>query len=277
MASNPENVRLNVLTKLQEALDIEDILAEQILTLMHRFADRFTDRRVEINNLMVLHDHPLIDYGKLQGRFISLQVKITWASRFLKFSCKETDRFSLGYRNFFFCHKVFGVTVLNFKGDKVLQEVSNSRFWFKEETGLLDFLAFRFVNDKVAAGRYRQVKVIEFFDCLGQGQGVEVLRESLHRVSNDDTAVAQRRLEDKQPEEKKSTNCLVKEQEKIHHRADVGAIIMKTKVPGQEGAKGNTIERYREDSNKAAFAVKKIYAYESLTFNDTVACEVISK
>ncbi|GKC33069.1 hypothetical protein Tco_1040363 [Tanacetum coccineum] len=31
---------------------------------MHRFADRFTDRRVEINNLMVLHDHPLVDYGK---------------------------------------------------------------------------------------------------------------------------------------------------------------------------------------------------------------------
>ncbi|GKA36623.1 hypothetical protein Tco_0723188 [Tanacetum coccineum] len=38
--------------------------------------------------------------------------------------------------------------------------------------------------------------------------------------------------------------------------------------------------RYREDSNEAAFvvvAVDKIYAYESLTFNDTVACEVISR
>ncbi|GJV99183.1 zinc finger, CCHC-type containing protein [Tanacetum coccineum] len=37
---------------------------------------------------------------------------------------------------------------------------------------------------------------------------------------------------------------------------------------------------YREDSNEAAFAVAavdKIYAHESLTFNDTVACEVISK
>ncbi|GKC54009.1 zinc finger, CCHC-type containing protein [Tanacetum coccineum] len=37
---------------------------------------------------------------------------------------------------------------------------------------------------------------------------------------------------------------------------------------------------YREDNNEAAFAVaavKKIYAHESLTFNDTVACEVISK
>ncbi|GJW76283.1 hypothetical protein Tco_0137965 [Tanacetum coccineum] len=37
---------------------------------------------------------------------------------------------------------------------------------------------------------------------------------------------------------------------------------------------------YREDSNEAAFAVVavyKIYAYESLDFNNTVACEVISK
>ncbi|GJV35109.1 hypothetical protein Tco_1407586 [Tanacetum coccineum] len=66
MASNPENVRLTVLMKLQEALDEEAILEEQMLALMHRFADRFTDRRVEINNLMVLHDHPLIDYGKLE-------------------------------------------------------------------------------------------------------------------------------------------------------------------------------------------------------------------
>nr|GEY32205.1 hypothetical protein [Tanacetum cinerariifolium] len=62
--SNPENVRSNVLMKLHEALDEEAILEEQILFLMHRFVDRFTDRRVEINNLMVLHDHSLIDYGK---------------------------------------------------------------------------------------------------------------------------------------------------------------------------------------------------------------------
>ncbi|GJY10426.1 zinc finger, CCHC-type containing protein [Tanacetum coccineum] len=37
---------------------------------------------------------------------------------------------------------------------------------------------------------------------------------------------------------------------------------------------------YREDNNKAAFAVavvEKIYAHESLTFNNTVACEVIFK
>ncbi|GKF27627.1 hypothetical protein Tco_0093969, partial [Tanacetum coccineum] len=37
---------------------------------------------------------------------------------------------------------------------------------------------------------------------------------------------------------------------------------------------------YREDCNEAAFivaVVEKIYAHESLTFNDIVACEVISK
>nr|GEX00622.1 hypothetical protein [Tanacetum cinerariifolium] len=55
---------LTILMKLQEAIDEEAILKEQILALMHRFANRFTDRRVEINNLMVLHDHPLVDYGK---------------------------------------------------------------------------------------------------------------------------------------------------------------------------------------------------------------------
>nr|GEX06510.1 hypothetical protein [Tanacetum cinerariifolium] len=64
MASNPENVRLSVLAKLQEALNEEDILADQILTMMHRYADRFTNRRVKINNLMVLQDHPLVDYGR---------------------------------------------------------------------------------------------------------------------------------------------------------------------------------------------------------------------
>nr|GEX13304.1 hypothetical protein [Tanacetum cinerariifolium] len=64
MASNPENVKLSVLAKLQEALDEEDILSDQILTMMHRYADRFTNRRVEINNLIVLQDHQLVDYGK---------------------------------------------------------------------------------------------------------------------------------------------------------------------------------------------------------------------
>ncbi|GJY10058.1 hypothetical protein Tco_0378243 [Tanacetum coccineum] len=64
MANNPNDVRLTVLMKLQEVIDEEAILEEQILALMHHFADRFTDRRIEINNLMVLQDHALVDYGK---------------------------------------------------------------------------------------------------------------------------------------------------------------------------------------------------------------------
>ncbi|GKB34881.1 hypothetical protein Tco_0879823 [Tanacetum coccineum] len=36
------------------------------------------------------------------------------------------------------------------------------------------------------------------------------------QVSNDDTAVTQRQLEDKQPEKKTNTDCLVKEQKKVH-------------------------------------------------------------
>ncbi|GJV72005.1 hypothetical protein Tco_1492000 [Tanacetum coccineum] len=59
------------------------------------------------------------------------------------------------------------------------------------------------------------------------------------QVSNDDVVVAQRRLEDKQLEEKTNTDCLVKEQEKVHLGIKVGENIMVTEVPGQEGAEGN--------------------------------------
>ncbi|GJS39353.1 hypothetical protein Tco_0564396 [Tanacetum coccineum] len=40
------------------------------------------------------------------------------------------------------------------------------------------------------------------------------VKTGVHGVSNDDTAVAKRRLKDKQPKEKTNTDCLVKEQEK---------------------------------------------------------------
>nr|GEW88224.1 zinc finger, CCHC-type [Tanacetum cinerariifolium] len=103
-----------------------------------------------------------------------------------------------------------------------------------------------------------KVKVLEFFDCPGPRQGVEDLRELLHkrvkRIASintrlniekidgniirkhegskqvgfkqlgpgvetgvhgvHDEKLAQRRLEDNQPEEKTNTDCLVKEQEK---------------------------------------------------------------
>ncbi|GKG27575.1 hypothetical protein Tco_0405902 [Tanacetum coccineum] len=55
---------------------------------------------------------------------------------------------------------------------------------------------------------------------VGLKQLGPVVETGLHRVSNDDTAVAQRRLEDKQPKENTNTDCLVKEQEKVHHGAE---------------------------------------------------------
>ncbi|GKB32334.1 hypothetical protein Tco_0871735, partial [Tanacetum coccineum] len=76
------------------------------------------------------------------------------------------------------------------------------------------------------------------FKQLGQKQ-VGDREAEVFQVSNDDTAVAQRRLEDKQPEEKTNTDCLVKEQEKVHLGIKVGANITVTGVPEQEGEVGN--------------------------------------
>ncbi|GKD97294.1 hypothetical protein Tco_1381191, partial [Tanacetum coccineum] len=59
MANNPNDVRLTVLMALQEAHDEKSCLEEQMLNLMHHFADRFTRRRPEINRLKSLPDHPL--------------------------------------------------------------------------------------------------------------------------------------------------------------------------------------------------------------------------
>ncbi|GKB72475.1 hypothetical protein Tco_0933887 [Tanacetum coccineum] len=64
MATNPNDVRLTVLMALQEAHDEEACLEEQILSLMHRFADRFTNRRAKINRLVSLPNHQLIEYGR---------------------------------------------------------------------------------------------------------------------------------------------------------------------------------------------------------------------
>ncbi|GJT01788.1 hypothetical protein Tco_0822957 [Tanacetum coccineum] len=163
------------------------------------------------------------------------------------------------------------------------------------------------------------------FKQLGPG-----VKTRVHGVSNDDTAVAQRRLEDKQPEEKTNTDCLVKEQEKEYQTG------WKTKTGNSDlskvfWAEDTTRSTYlvnrsplsvigfkkhrdmlgffgwlasikqgmlepvkvkciflgyhksiveKDDSNEVAFAVaavEKIYAHESLTFNNTVSYEVISK
>ncbi|GJR72784.1 hypothetical protein Tco_0085149 [Tanacetum coccineum] len=63
--------------------------------------------------------------------------------------------------------------------------------------------------------------------------------------------VAQRRLEDKQLEERTNTNCFVKEQEKVHLGIKVGADITVTGVPGQEGPEGNVAGRKKRRSKEA--------------------------
>ncbi|GJZ68623.1 hypothetical protein Tco_0631863, partial [Tanacetum coccineum] len=72
--------------------------------------------------------------------------------------------------------------------------------------------------------------------------------------------LAQRRLEDKQPEEKTSTDCLVKEREKVHLGIKVGANITVTGVPGQEGAEGNIAEK-KKKSMKAN--LRKLLKYRA--------------
>ncbi|GJT88627.1 hypothetical protein Tco_1070344 [Tanacetum coccineum] len=59
-----------------------------------------------------------------------------------------------------------------------------------------------------------------------------------------------------------------------------GSVQLLQGVEFEEQHSAHELLKYREDSNEAAFAVaeaEKIYAHESLTFNNTVACEVISK
>ncbi|GKC97681.1 hypothetical protein Tco_1167956 [Tanacetum coccineum] len=94
-------------------------------------------------------------------------------------------------------------------------------------------------------------------------QGAQGDREAdVFLVSNDDTAVAQRRLEDKKPEEKTNTDCLVKEQEKVHLGIMVGANITVTGVPGQEGAEGNVAERKKvKESMKSN--LRKLLKYKA--------------
>nr|GEX84652.1 hypothetical protein [Tanacetum cinerariifolium] len=104
---------------------------------------------------------------RLQRRFVALQVKITWETFLAR---RRVDSLRV-IGNIFFCHKVFGVSVLSFKGDKVLQEVSTSRFWFKEGYFVVKF-------DRFEQGFHQRV----FFDLFVQGFSVRVLLSS--RISS---------------------------------------------------------------------------------------------
>ncbi|GJW06184.1 hypothetical protein Tco_1568607 [Tanacetum coccineum] len=77
-------------------------------------------------------------------------------------------------------------------------------------------------------------------------------KDEVFQVSNDDTAVAQKWLEDNQLEENTNTDCLVKEQEKLHLGIKTRANIMVTGVHGKEDAEGNVAEKKKvKESLKA--------------------------
>ncbi|GJZ59373.1 hypothetical protein Tco_0818554 [Tanacetum coccineum] len=78
---------------------------------------------------------------------------------------------------------------------------------------------------------------------FGEALVVVANDEMIELVSNDDAKVSQRRLDDKQLEEKTNTNYLVKEQEKVHIGIKVRANITITGLHGQEGAEGNVAEK----------------------------------
>nr|GFA03666.1 ribonuclease H-like domain-containing protein [Tanacetum cinerariifolium] len=78
--------------------------------MMHRYAERFTNRRDEINNIMVLQDHPLVDYGSSGplGRFSDLQLilpvmglLIAAATHLYLFTDREFSMTDLGSFNYF--------------------------------------------------------------------------------------------------------------------------------------------------------------------------------
>nr|GEU48811.1 zinc finger, CCHC-type [Tanacetum cinerariifolium] len=79
------------------------------------------------------------------------------------------------------------------------------------------------------------------------GPGVKI---GVHRVHVE--KLAQRRLEDKQLEEKTNMDCLVKEKEKKHLGIKVGANITVIEVLRQDGAEGNVAEKKKvKDSMRA--------------------------
>ncbi|GKE21323.1 hypothetical protein Tco_1432835 [Tanacetum coccineum] len=100
------------------------------------------------------------------------------------------------------------------------------------------------------------------FKQLGHKQEAQGNREAeVFQVSDDNAAVAQRRLDKKQLEEKTNTDYLVKEQKKVHLGIKVGAYIMVTGVPEQEGAYGNVAEKKKVNKSMKA-NLRKLLKYK---------------
>ncbi|GKE84317.1 hypothetical protein Tco_1558059, partial [Tanacetum coccineum] len=125
-------------------------------------------------------------------------------------------------------------------------------------------VGFKQLGLGVKTGVHRvQVEKRVWFDVeLHGAQGNR--KAEVFQVCNDDVALAQRRLKDKQLKEKTNTDCLVKEQEKVYLGIKVGANIIVTGVPGQEGAEGNVAEKKKvKESMKANLG--KLLKYNALS------------
>nr|GEW15554.1 zinc finger, CCHC-type [Tanacetum cinerariifolium] len=138
---------------------------------------------------------------------------------------------------------------------------------------------------KGAAG-YRQLKVLEFFECPGPRQGVEDLIELLRKnglVEETNVTLLAKVLRGFEFEvEPPGDHTFEVEPQK---NIDQGVGLQKVQTQDlmdyqlardREQHLACELFGYREDSNKAAFAVavvEKIYAHESLTLNNIVACE----
>nr|GEY02160.1 retrovirus-related Pol polyprotein from transposon TNT 1-94 [Tanacetum cinerariifolium] len=85
-----------------------------------------------------------------------------------------------------------------------------------------------------SGGSYHMTHKRDFLYDFKRAQGDR--KDEVFQVSNDDDAVDQRRLKDKQLKEKKNTDFSVEEQKKVHLGIKLGENIRVTGVPGQEGA-----------------------------------------
>ncbi|GJT37029.1 hypothetical protein Tco_0936894 [Tanacetum coccineum] len=148
--------------------------------------------------------------------------------------------------------KVMTFGVQNHRGSKQvgLKQLGSKQVGFKQ-LGQKQF-GFKQLGPSVKTGfhRVQDVKCVWFEVELHGAQGDR--EAEVFQVSNNDAAVAQRQLEDKQLEEKTNTDCLVKEQEKVHLGIKVGANITVTGVPVQEGAEGNVAEKKKMEESKKA-------------------------
>nr|GEW79178.1 zinc finger, CCHC-type [Tanacetum cinerariifolium] len=150
----------------------------------------------------------------------------------------------------------------------------------------------------LGAAGYRQVKVPEFFDCLGSRQGVEDLRELLRKESMECILKNVFGLRWNRKELKGIVKLRFFSSTQQCIKSEVAKHLGVAGIQQQNGLVNETnvtffaklardrehlaceLFGYIEDNNEVAFAVavvEKIYAHELLTFNNIVACEVISK